>query len=919
MKKVLYTLTILIFFQFSLIAYAWLVPGSIQKWINNDSIQCLTDTSSYVTSYNCVDAWSCNYWSSCSICWSYSTPIWCTWTGCTWTWCNLCNRSSWWTNFSWVSSVFNNYRNNSKTITYNAWSFRKISSDVQDCAMELTGVSSNSWLASTKTCSTSPCWTIWSWNVYYNAKDWYCKKAISHKTIINSYNQYWDRTYSYNDMEFVDTNYSLDTNLTATCEFEIRYAKVDDDWPIIESNWDNYIWDDDTWCNINRYHLDEYWNSWWTGWWGEPLANEGCESYKSKASHEDSSINNPDLLEGLWVSLEDSLSWLSNFQFSLWTCTSDVVYLPWAWDLSKILNWNPDGVNTLSIKSEYTQKITFKYDEESVLNIWWEDFVVKSLKDLFWKERLDECLVDWKNYLYVWGHDNAMTDSYTHANPSNTWYFNKDWIEGTINIDNAAAKFKVEWNTPYSIDGCVLWWKESDGHYKNINLTWNIQTKDEYLKVSEDECWFNTPWIIKKVCSWDKPLNSKWVSPIWVDPVSWEFSAYVDWIYSSFPQSWVSFPSTEFCDWRCSGNTIKRYISDIDSYICCNWSDTNEECLSWYFNWTDIPTDNCDTTWYIEHNYYCLDINWEIVDDENCTLEKPEPFVESCSTCNDWIQNWDETWIDCWWTCWICNQIITCSDYDDNQAACEDHLDVCRWAWFDPDAWNCLDKEDYSWELSSYTACSDTCYWTQTASYYCKNNSDWTIVDDSYCLTTKPSPLSRECFESEAWCEAYKLNATDTLKKVTYYNWDSVSETLSNRWVTGWETLIKQSFVLPTNISSYKITDTFMDDGWFIYYPISSSNWDYNSCNIDFSSCNVGSFTNLCWNQNNNNTNIPLSPRFVSNVLNFSGRDIWDSCNIPNFSVSKSMSKWAVLNIYSIHMDWHGSPDHSYTLLFKVN
>ena len=52
----------------------------------------------------------------------------------------------------------------------------------------------------------------------------------------------------------------------------------------------DYIWDDDTWCNINRYHLDEYWNSWWTGWWGEPLANEGCESYKSKASHEDSSI-----------------------------------------------------------------------------------------------------------------------------------------------------------------------------------------------------------------------------------------------------------------------------------------------------------------------------------------------------------------------------------------------------------------------------------------------------------------------------------------------------------------------------------------------------------------------------------------------------------------------------------------------------
>jgi len=456
MKKIIIIFS-LIFLYITNVS-AWVVPGTIQKWTNTINISCDTSTTSYVTSNWCTTAGSCNYWESCDTCGSYSTPVWCSWTWCTWTRCNSCYRSSWWESYWQSSNSYNNYIGKSQNITYN-WEL-KLTDDVDNCYTYVTWKGSHATIGWYTNCSRWSCWAWWDWK-WYNPKHGYCDKAVSEKTIISSFNQLWNREYSYNKSITTTYNDSENTNLTATCKIEWRYATADNTAPQASINLNVFQNDDTRWCNIKKYRWE-----WWTDYIAE--ANPWCEFYKSNNNN---IFWQEDLLDNLEITIPSDPSGIWSVEIQLWTC--HYTYTPDNSSLSNIIN-----SNTLPnwVRDTYTNSFVIKYKDK--VNALWKEQL--SLVDAFWVKRLDECLEEWKNYLSIIIKDMAVSGADWKNPIPNTWAKYTAW---TINIDNSNAILDKSWDLNDTSD---IW--------RNYTLKWNIQAWEKYAIWKKDDCWNLITW-----------------------------------------------------------------------------------------------------------------------------------------------------------------------------------------------------------------------------------------------------------------------------------------------------------------------------------------------------------------------------------------------------------------------------------------
>ncbi|MDQ7009383.1 MAG: hypothetical protein Q9M94_03780 [Candidatus Gracilibacteria bacterium] len=339
------------------------------------------------------------------------------------------------------------------------------------------------------------------------------------------------------------------SNLT-TCTVEGRVAKKDDIGPVITSNWREYSVnsDDGTWCNIKRYidNTDNYMD------FGEetPMDHLGCDSYSKALMSDDETV---DLLEGLWVKVDVDPSGLKSVKIELGKC-SGTLEVPGSDNLATIINE----------RNTFIKNITFNYDTS---NGDIRGKSIKSLLEMFSVDRLDECLVNGKNYLKVTAKDLARSNADAITLSSNTSIYPETLPTrsspglGTINIDNSIPNFKVTGETPF---GTVGNGTEGDGMWKNIVINSYIKTQDRYGGDNMG-CAGNVIYE-DLICEGDRLPEGNWYSPAGVDPKTGEFQAQL------CQDNW-SFPSTDFCNWECPAGKLKGILCiDGEKPECCETS-----------------------------------------------------------------------------------------------------------------------------------------------------------------------------------------------------------------------------------------------------------------------------------------------------------------------------------------------------------
>lgn len=498
MKKILISLVFLL--STWTITDAGVVPGTIQKWISSTSLSCSTTTTSYITSNGCTTAGQCKPY-SCSpySCSPYSCNCKTVWT---WTWavttCWTCYQTcyktcyeSWWQSYWSSSTSFNNYHNNSTTISYNG--SVKLTSDTQTCNPRTTWVSSSSQYWGYTSCNAWSCWSWWAGS-WYNWVHWYCSSATSVKTVISSFDQLWNRTYSFNNSETTQYNSSKNVNLTATCQIEWRYATSDTTAPTASINgvWNVFVSDDTKWCNIEKYRWE-----WYTYKADE---NPGCEFYKGKNTH--IGVWQWDLLKWLEITVPSDPSGIWEVQVVLWKCS--YTYTPDTTTLSNILvsTTSPSGV-----KSTYKDAFTLRYNT-AVTALWKSQ---PSLLTAFWKARLDECLEEWKNSIAILIKDMAVSETDGKTASPNTWSKFTAW---TINIDNSTSKLQLSWDltTTSLVAGTTIAWVTWQDIWRNYTIGWNVKAGEIYKWWKENKCSSfsgSLTWQCSGTLSWGRI----WIAP----------------------------------------------------------------------------------------------------------------------------------------------------------------------------------------------------------------------------------------------------------------------------------------------------------------------------------------------------------------------------------------------------------------------
>lgn len=301
-------------------------------------------------------------------------------------------------------------------------------------------------------------------------------------------------------------------------------------------------------------------------------------------------VNNPDLLKGLEINIKDDLSWVSQIKIEIWWCTT-------TYNIENSLNNILNSTTSPNWVKSWYKDITLKYDQN--ITIEWKTY--NSLLNQFWKDRLDRCLLEWKNYLIVTAIDQARSD-----NDGVTLAWNQKILDYSTNnkyikVDNTAPKIwllqelKNLFETNDS-SNCFIWGINEDWKWKNYTINWNIVYSDPY--------WNNAPTSgcstcsifskESKFCTWTLPNDSNtiWISPAWVNPSSWEYFNYIcDWVKLL---SW-----NDTCDWWCKA----WYTKDIATNTCKknnNWQLFilfNSNNTNIYEYWATLTNDSNTSNW----------------------------------------------------------------------------------------------------------------------------------------------------------------------------------------------------------------------------------------------------------------------------------------------------------------------------------
>lgn len=553
-KKIL--LWIILMFSLSsnyVFVYAWVVPGTIQKWTNTQTFQCWITTTSYVTSNTCssnitncgtqynTPVWCCTTLPVAYVaaiptwCWvvctGTGTPAWC-WVACTTqavsaveavpSWCSgtICSWNAYpYHNghiYSETSTNYNNYISDTNNYNYHVWD-TNLTNDTQTCTPTTTWVASSwgnwTWLS----CSQWECWSSANGGGnLYSPLHGYCSQAVSVKTIISTFDQLWNRTYEHNDDKTTVNNTTRNTNLTATCEMQWRYATPDNTAPSATTNW---LSNDVSNANANkRCNMLKYRWIWYTYKADE---NPGCEYYKWL-----NTFWNPtgtqDLLKWLEITIPYDPSWFSQIQIRLWKCF--YTYTPNSTDLWTILtSSSTESGYVWNLKETYRNQFILKYN--TTVSALWK--TQPSLLTAFWKARLDECLDEWKNSLTVLVKDMARSTAdgvtLTPNEQKVSW--------GTINIDNSVPKVAVSNDLATT---SLNWWTlagwfigtvtDNLNIWRNYSLTGNIQQWEKYAWWTANEC-KNFTWALTGNCG---PVSAwfMWVTPPWVNGTTGKFKQF---------------------------------------------------------------------------------------------------------------------------------------------------------------------------------------------------------------------------------------------------------------------------------------------------------------------------------------------------------------------------------------------------------
>lgn len=726
--------------------YAWVVPGTIQKGTNSTSVSCSTSTSSYVTSNGCNAAgqckpYSCNPYScspyscNCKTTWSWTGAV--TTCGTCYNTCYKTCYQSWWETYWESKTSYNNYISNpSTTITY-AGSI-KLTNDTQTCNPRTTWVASSADYGWYKSCSAWSCgsWGAGSWYKPYHG---YCSSATSVKTIISSYDQLWNRTYSFNNSETTQYNSTRDVNLTATCQIEWRYANSDTlpPTPTISWAWVNVFQNDENqWCNIKKYRSE-----WYTYKADE---NPWCEFYKAKNG---TIIWQEDLLKWLEINIPSDPSGIWEVQVKIWSCPK-YTYIPNSNDLSIIL------VSTSSpswVKPTYTNAFTIKYNQ-SVTAL---GKTQPSLLNAMGVDRLDKCLSEWKNSILVLTKDMARS---TADGITLTPNASQKVIKWTINIDNSTSKLELSWDlsntsftwTPLTVKEWFYWTVENKDIWRNFTLNWNIKWWEEFEWGIFNEC-KSFSGTLTWQCSGSLVWGQIWTSPSGVNPTSWKFMQY------KCDGLWP-FPTTAECKmwcpvWKiwnpntkkCEGNACKAYVG-WSEVVIENWVNgvvTGDTCMAYCIPWHSLNCVvkeikvACSGTFEVERG-------WEL----NCWDN---------STANQWYK---EKW-RCWETEWINYRNGIISEHGTQWAKeffNENFLQNCQWSAGTTDIKKCNDiLICWYWEYN-------------IATKKCIRNECWTGLVNGICWSGNGTTLER--FPSlEQACSSGMPITVDFNAKDGNYNW----------------------------------------------------------------------------------------------------------------------------------------------------
>jgi hypothetical protein len=382
----------------------------------------------------------------------------------------------------------------------------------------------------TSTCDTS--------NSSYYSTAWsngVCNDFDSTNTYLdsNTVDQLWAGTFNKNVLE-----------TRSTCTVEWRYAELDNDGPIISTTYWSFQTDTSKWCNLNKYKWLSPFS--WTYGSSTNVNTPWCEYYNN--------TDGQDLVDTFEITVED-VSGLSKVQVELWTCSAYYDFT--SLQLDELIN----ATNAANwVRSEY---------QTLVINSWTNTVYGKSgivsLKTLFWKTRLDDCLGEWENYLKVTAEDAARDsdDAITLA-ANTTTLLDKSYA---IRIDNSGPTFNVvsDYNFdpnykeyPTSIFDSSF---DSDSWY-NETITWNFIMRD---------------WVNK-----DETLCTQYIqSGTWTCTATpwkvWNAPVLADWTYAIYSCDGIEITDDSVCNFTCDA----WYILSVDGSTC----EPIPVTYDWYDEW----------------------------------------------------------------------------------------------------------------------------------------------------------------------------------------------------------------------------------------------------------------------------------------------------------------------------------------------
>lgn len=424
-------------------------------------------------------------------------------------------------------------------------------------------------------------------DTYVWGTNWTCNPTKQHRDyLLNPYNQVNWFLWWY---LWPITNWD-------TCKTYWLYSDLDNIESLITTSLDWKVFDNnlDDWCNLNKYR--------WEGAFGsyQPIGNPWCEAIRKK-----NIVWNPmpgeDLLKWLKITIWQDTSWIWEVKVVLWTWgICQYRYLPNNSSLANIVN-NPNLPNW--VNSNYTNQFDILYDSSFTAL----GKTQPSLLAAFGKDRLDKCLSNWRNTMEIYVYDMArsIADGITLSGnlvSQEIKYINIDNDTPKLNLSSDLSSTYLSWSTNinYFYNNVT-----SYSDWRNYTLEWNMSVW-EVFSWSAAPCIPFSTW--SATCPWwplpSWPWLKKFVSPVWVDPLSWVFETYTC--------GTLTLPTISDCEIGCSVGQVYNTWSDIcetltwsfmpyclaDETIACVVAPDN--CSSWIIiNWI-CQTPYCKADWEVD-------------------------------------------------------------------------------------------------------------------------------------------------------------------------------------------------------------------------------------------------------------------------------------------------------------------------------